>query len=523
MKIPILLTSFVGVTAVSSCGCVQAAGKQRPNILLFMVDDMGWQDTSLPFWTEKTPYNERYHTPNMERMAQMGTMFTSAYASSISSPSRCSLLTGCNAARHRVTNWTFNYNRSTDYDDPDLRMPAWNVNGIQPAEGIERAFHATSFVQILKAHGYRTIHCGKAHFGARETPGADPTVFGFDVNICGHAAGGLASYLGEQRYGHDKNGKPVSGFAIPGLEAYWDTDVFATEALTQEAIKALKQTEGADEPFFLYMAHYAVHIPIQADKRFLQKYLDKGLPYTEAAYATLIEGMDKSLGDLIDYLEASGRIDNTIILFMSDNGGLSASNRTPPLHVQNAPLRSGKGSVYEGGVREPMIVYWKGVATPGSKIDRYVAIEDFYPTILEMAQIEKYRTVQPVDGISFVPLLTGKGDPSKHRALIWNTPNVWYPNDLSAYGIGQTCAIRKDDYKLVYWYKTGKKELFDLKNDIGETNDLSAQDPKTVRRLSKELGRYLRRVGAQRPFFKSNGKACAWPDEAVADATEREE
>lgn len=494
---------------------VCAEQTERPNIILFMVDDMGWQDTSLPFWNEKTSFNACYHTPNMERLAQMGAKFTSAYACSISSPSRCSLLTGANAARHRVTNWTFGYNTSTDADDPDLNMPQWNVNGIQPVDGVERSFHGTSFVQLLKDSGYHTIHCGKAHFGALTTPGADPGVFGFEVNICGHAAGGLASYLGEQRFGHDKDGKPVSGFAIPGLEAYWDKDVFATEALTLEALKALEQARRQDRPFFLYMSHYAVHIPIQADRRFLQKYLDAGLSRTEAAYATLVEGMDKSLGDLMDFLEETGQMDRTIIIFMSDNGGLAASSRTPPLHVQNAPLRSGKGSVYEGGVREPMIVYWNGVAQPGSTVDSYVMIEDFYPTILEMAGVRGYRTVQPVDGRSFVPLLTRSGNPSQDRALYWNTPNAWYGGDLRAYGIGQTCAIRKGDYKMVYWYKDGKKELYDLRNDIGESRNVAAEYPELVARLSRELGTYLREVDAQRPTYKADGRNCPWPDEVL--------
>ena len=492
---------------------IQAAEDNRPNIVLFMVDDMGWQDTSLPFWAERTPLNERFHTPNMERLAQMGAKFTSAYACSISSPSRCSMMTGANQARHRVTNWTFGYNASTDAGDADLSMPRWNVNGIQPVSGVERSFPATSFVQILKQNGYHTIHCGKAHFGSQQTPGEDPTNFGFGVNICGHAAGGLASYLGEQRFGHDQNGNAVSGFAIPGLEAYWDKDVFATEALTQEALKALEQAQRLDNPFFLYMAHYAVHIPIQADKRFLQRYLDMGLSDTEAAYATLVEGMDKSLGDLMDYLEESGQMDNTIIIFMSDNGGLAASNRTPPLGVQNAPLRSGKGSAYEGGVREPMIVYWNGVAQPNSVIDKYLIIEDFFPSILEMAQVEEYTTVQPVDGVSFVPLLTGEGDPSQGRSLYWNTPNAWYDGDYRSQGIGQTCAVRNGDYKLVYWYKDGKKELFNLKEDIGETTDIAAENPDIVDRLSKDLGSYLRQVGGQRPTFKATGKDCPWPDE----------
>ncbi|MDE6634354.1 MAG: sulfatase-like hydrolase/transferase, partial [Bacteroidaceae bacterium] len=168
MKKP-LLTTLTALTAF-----VPATAARRPNILLFMVDDMGWQDTSLPFHTERTPLNERFHTPNMERLARMGTQFTSAYACSISSPSRCSLLTGMNAARHRVTNWTLRPGTATDEDDPDVEIPQWNVNGIQPVAGIERSAPATSFVELLRQNGYRTIHCGKAHFGAIDTPGADP-------------------------------------------------------------------------------------------------------------------------------------------------------------------------------------------------------------------------------------------------------------------------------------------------------------------------------------------------------------
>lgn len=508
MKKP-LLTTLTILTA-----SLPATATRRPNILLFMVDDMGWQDTSLPFHTERTPLNERFHTPNMERLARMGAKFTSAYACSISSPSRCSLLTGMNAARHRVTNWTLRPDTATDEDDPDVDLPLWNVNGIQPVAGIERSAPATSFVELLRQNGYRTIHCGKAHFGAIDTPAADPCAFGFDVNICGHAAGGLASYLGEQRYGHDSQGRPISPFAVPGLEKYWDTDVFVTEALTQEAIKALeKNRENGKQPFFLYMSHYAVHVPIQADRRFLQKYLDAGLSATEAAYATLVEGMDKSLGDLMDYLERTGQRENTIILFMSDNGGLSALGRTPPLGIQNAPLRSGKGSAYEGGIREPMIVCWPGVTAPGSTIDEYLIIEDFFPSILEMARIKKYKTLQTVDGVSFVPLLTGKGRPDRNRPLYWNTPNTWIGGNYRQEGIGQTCAIRRGDYKLVYWYKDGRKELFNIRKDIGETTDIAADHPELVASLSADLGQYLRRVDAQRPILKATGTSCPWPDE----------
>ncbi len=511
-----LLASFV--TLPIAVSALQASAEEkRPNILLFMVDDMGWQDTSVPFADSITANNRKYLTPAMERLAASGMKFTSAYASAISSPSRCSLITGANAVRHKVTNWTLHRDQMTD-EHSDIAVPPadWNFNGISCVPGINNTYVGPSFVQRLKDAGYHTIHCGKAHFGAIDTPSADPAVFGFEVNICGHAGGGLASYLGEQRYGHDSEGRPVSPFAVPGLEAYWDSDVFATEALTLEALKALQSADSLrhGQPFFLYMSHYAVHVPIQADRRFLQHYLDAGLDDTEAAYATLVEGMDKSLGDLMDYLESSGQLSNTIIIFMSDNGGLSALGRTPPLHVQNAPLRSGKGSAYEGGVREPMIVYWPGVTEPGSTIADYLIIEDFFPTILDMAGVTDRATVQTVDGRSFVPMLIG-GDAELvgDRSIYWNTPNTWIAGDYRAHGIGQTCAIRRGNYKLIYWYIDGRKELYDLSEDIGETRDLAEAMPELVDSLSADLGRFLRSADAQRPTVKYTGQPCRWPDE----------
>ncbi|MEG0889726.1 MAG: sulfatase-like hydrolase/transferase, partial [Bacteroides sp.] len=384
--------------------------------------------------------------------------------------------------------------------------------GVSQVTGTPNTFVGTSFVQLLKNSGYHTIHCGKAHFGAIDTPGEDPHHWGFEVNIAGHAAGGLASYLGEENYGYTKDGKPRSLMSVPGLEKYWGTETFVTEALTEETLAALDKAKKYNQPFYLYMAHYAIHVPIDKDMRFYQKYIDKGMTPKEAAYATLIEGMDKSLGDIMNWLDANGEADNTVFLFMSDNGGLSSEPewRDGRLHTQNFPLNSGKGSAYEGGIREPMIVRWPGVVEPGTKCDRYVIIEDFYPTILEMAQVKHYQTVQPIDGVSFLPLLTAKGDPSKGRSLYWNCPNIW-GNDGP--GIGPTCTVRNGDWKLIYYYQTGKKELFNIPEDIGEKNDQSQQHPDIVKRLSKQLGSYLRRVGGQRPSFKATGKPCPWPDE----------
>ncbi len=516
LYLSVFVSSLVSVP-VSAAERALPTGKQDeattpPNIILFLVDDMGWQDTSLPFWTQKTKYNRTFETPNMERLAARGMMFTQAYACPISSATRCSLLTGANNARHRVTNWTLERDKQTDEKSETVLLPSWNWNGISSVEGIPNTFVGTSFVEYLRRSGYHTIHCGKAHFGAIDTPGENPAHWGFEVNIAGHAAGGLATYLSEKNYGYDKDGNPISLFAIPGLEKYWGTGIFATEALTREALKALDKAKRYNQPFFLYMAHYAVHIPIDKDMRFYPKYIAKGLSEKEAAYASLIEGMDKSLGDLMDWVDKNGESDRTIIIFMSDNGGLATAPywRDGEPFTQNYPLNSGKGSLYEGGIREPMIVSWPGVVRPGSKNDDYLIIEDFYPTILEMAGVRDYKAPQTVDGISFVPMLKEKGSTATRRPLVWNVPNIW---GASGPGINLNCAIRKGDWKLVYYYETGKKELFNIREDIGEKKDEASRHPKLVQELSKELSRILRARDAQRPYYKATGKVCPWPDE----------
>lgn len=495
-------------------GIIQAADtpQKRPNIVLFMVDDMGWEDTSLPFWKERTQYNDIFETPNMERLAQRGMMFTQAYASSISSPSRCSLFTGSNAARHRVTNWTLEKDGSNDGISDIIELPEWNVNGICQVPNIPKTYQATSLAQLLKDNGYHTIHCGKAHLGARNTPGENPYHMGFEVNIAGHAGGGPATYLSEENFGFRADGQANSRFAIPGLEKYWGKDIFLTEALTQEATLALDKASQYEQPFFLYMAHYAVHVPIDKDKRFYQHFINKGLSPKEAAYAALVKGMDKSLGDLMDYLDKYNLTDNTIIIFMSDNGGLAAEPgwRDGKVHTQNYPLNSGKGSAYEGGIREPMIISWPGKVKPQSKCDSYLIIENFFPTLLEIAGIKNYKTIQKVDGKSFMPLLLQTGNPSEGRSLFWNCPNIWGPTGP---GIGATCSIRKGDWKLVYYYETGNKELFNIKEDIGEKHNQAANKRKLVKKLSKELGSFLRKANGQRPSFKATGLPCPWPDE----------
>jgi arylsulfatase A-like enzyme len=486
--------------------------QEQPNIILFLVDDMGWQDTSVPFWTDTTDFNRLYRTPNMERLASQGMKFTQAYATSVCSPTRISLMTGMNAARHRVTNWTLHAGRiqPMEINHKELDFPIWNVNGLSAIPGDSLAVHASPLPQVLNEAGYYTIHAGKAHLGAIGTPGDSPLDLGFDVNIAGHAAGAPGSYLGEKNFGNSPKGGNV--WAVPGLEKYHGQDIFLTEALTLEALDAIESAEDKEQPFFLYMSHYAVHSPINADDRFVQHYYDLGMDTIEARYAALVEGMDKSLGDIMDFVDEKGIAENTVILFMSDNGGVSAVIRGGEKHTHNKPLSSGKGSMHEGGIREPMLASWPGVISPGSVTDQKLIIEDFYASILEIAGASDYETVQSVDGVSFVPLLKGSKKLNEERAFIWHFPNEWGP---SGPGIGAASTIRKGDWKLIYYHLDSRFELFNIEEDIGEAQNLFEQNPDIAKQLAEELTSRLIAMNAQMPTRKATGQAVPMPQEAL--------
>jgi len=504
------------IISIGMYGCQDVTnikGTESPhkmNIIMFLVDDMGWQDSSEPMWTQETDLNRKFHTPNMERLADQGMKFTQAYACAICSPTRVSLITGMNAARHRVTNWTLHKNKTTDSKDDVLNFPEWNMNGLQTIDSIEHTVYATTLPQILREHGYFTIHSGKAHFGAINSPGENPLNLGFDINIAGHAAGAPSSYQGLNNYGNDENGQAINVWSVPGLEKYYGQDINLSDALTKEAISALDSAQELDKPFYLYMAHYAVHTPIQADHRYVKKYYKTGMDSTEAKYASMVEGMDKSLGDLMDYLEEKDLTQNTIIVFMSDNGGLSAVGRGGIPNTHNLPLNSGKGSAYEGGIREPMIVKWPKVSQANSVCDDYLIIEDFFPTILEMAEIKDYKTVQTVDGESFVHLIKQDTNSIAHNDLIWHFPNKWGANGP---GIGTYSSIRSGDWKLIYYYKDQHFELYNIINDIGEKENLTNMNIKKTKELAVKLSDYLRRVEAQRPTIKKTNELVPWPDE----------
>jgi arylsulfatase A-like enzyme len=265
------------------------------------------------------------------------------------------------------------------------------------------------------------------------------------------------------------------------------------------------------KPFFLYMAHYAVHLPYNADRRFIQKYLDQGYSQPEAAYCALIEGMDKSLGDLLDYIRHRDLEKNTIIVFMSDNGGFSHHPRQGAENTQNDPLRGGKGCLYEGGIREPMMVRWPGVTTAGSSCSQPVVIQDFFPTILDMAGIRQYNTIQTVDGRTMLPYFQKPHRKDTKRAFVWNFPNGWSggKNDRQS---SWTCAVRKGPFKLIYFEKYGRLELYNIEKDIQERRDLSGKRPRLTRKLARLLTGKLKEQQAQLPVLRRTGRPVPYPD-----------
>ena len=495
---------LTGIIFSSSLLCTQVEAAQtkqtKPNIIFFLVDDMGWQETSVPFWKEQTELNKRYHTPNMETLAEKGMKFTQAYACPLCSPTRVSLMTGQNAARHQVTNWTLRKNKSPDNQHKILEIPDWNMNGLSPVPGIEKTICSKTLPMILREAGYTTIHVGKAHWGAQGTPGQDPLNLGFDVNIAGHAAGGPGSYYGKYKFSAEWRHEDRI-WDVPGLEKYHGQDIYLTEALTIEANNQMEKAVATGKPFYLYMSHYAIHAPWEKDERFYQKYKDQGLTDFEATYASMIEGMDKSLGDILDKMKQLGIEENTIIIFLSDNGSPSQCPR-------NLPLRGHKITPYEGGIRVPMLIKWPGITAGGSVCNEPLIIEDFFPAILEMAGVKKKnQNLQYVDGKSFVPLLYGKKVYSANREFFWHFPHFY---DQEPYSV-----VRKGDWKLIYWYKEGKSELYNIPEDISETNNLAAANPEKTREMAEILGKYLREVNAGRPAFKESGKPCLWPDESL--------
>jgi arylsulfatase A-like enzyme len=407
--------------------------------------------------------------------------FTDAYAACpVCSPTRASILTGKNPARLHLTN--FLVGPRWPEDSPIVPIPDWQK--FLPLEEV-------TIAEALKEAGYATGYVGKWHLG--NTP-YTPEAQGFDFNKGGCHMGAPKTYF--------------DPYSIPNLPDRKKGE-YLTDRLADEAIRFIEAHR--DEPFFLYFAHYAVHIPLQAKDDRTAKYAAKAkaMAATDVpefgqegrnkvrqvqnhpVYAGMVESVDDSVGRIMKKLADLGVDDNTIIFFFSDNGGLSTAEGWP---TSNLPLRAGKGWLYEGGIREPTIIKWPGVTPPGSTCDTPMISDDFYPTILQMAGL-RLRPEQHMDGTSLVPLLKGQGG-WRRDTLSWHYPH--YSNQGSA----PAGAIRDGDWKLIEWYEDGRLELYNLRDDLGEANDLATAMPEKARELQKMLAEWRRSVSAQMPARK---------------------
>ncbi len=447
--------------------------KGKPNIVFILVDDLGWADVGC--------FGSTFHeTPRIDQFASEGLRFSNAYAASpVCSPTRASILTGKYPAR-------VNFWRAT----PTENLPHKEV----------------TLPEALKEAGYRTAHLGKWHMNlhGEKGMGHGPEGHGYDVNIAGHSSGGPGSYF----FPYTKKGSTKN--AVPDMEDGKPGD-YLTDALTSKAIEFMKETK--DQPFFLSMWYYAVHTPVMGKEEKIEKYqkkakklgLAKGsgaIPEGERysrkqqdnpAYAAMVESMDENVGRILDYLKASGLAENTIVVFMSDNGGLSTISSPKGGVTSSLPLRGGKAWVYEGGIRVPMIIKGPGVTTQGQVCDTPVVSTDFYPTLLEMAGLP-LRPEQHLDGLSLKPLLTGEKDTLNRDALYFH-----FPQDHHVNSMGPSAAIRVKDFKLVERFSDGSLELFNLNEDRGEQKNLSKEMPEMTERLQKRLHQWRKDTHAPMP------------------------
>lgn len=494
-RFPIAMkNTFLCLIAVFLCSqSPWLAAAQRPNIMVFLVDDMGVMDTSVPFLTDEQgnakryPLNDYYRTPSMERLAKQGIRFNQFYAMSVCSPTRISIMTGQNAARHRATNWINpRQNNAGPHGAPD-----WNWAGLKRGD--------VTLPGILSDTGYRAIHVGKAHFGPENHEGSEPLNLGFDINVAGAAFGAPGSYYGEKDYGHATK---RAHHAVPHLKKYHGTKTFLSEALTIEAKQRVTSSVKRGEPFYLYFAHYAVHAPFESDPRFAKHYKDSGKPANAQAFATLIEGMDKSLGDMMDHFDELGVSENTLIFFLGDNGS------DAPLGHQHAvacaaPLRGKKGAHYEGGMRVPFIAAWakpnpnhdmqRKLSIPSGVIQSQVAsVEDLFPTILDITGVAP-SDGHTVDGHALQTLLSGKTDPARPEQFLMHYPHGPHRSNYFT-------TYRSGDWKVIYHalpntkttgghiqFDDGHYELFDLGNDPFESTNLAKSKPKKLRQMMASL------------------------------------
>ena len=465
------------------CGWLNAGAAKQTNFLFILVDDMGWADIGAN--------GSKFHeTPHIDRLAASGIRFTQGYAACpVCSPTRASIMTGRHPVRVDITDWI-----------PGQGNHA-NNKLLHPQDRNNLALEEVTIAEQLKTHGYQTFFAGKWHLGSE---GHWPEDQGFDINIGGH-----------------HRGSPPGGYYAPwtnpALKANKPGE-YLTERLTEESIKFLEQRDAA-KPFLLYLSYYNIHTPIQPYKKRIEHYnakaekMFKGETPTQsehegstrmrqdnAALASMVAAVDDSVGALLGKLNELKLDQNTVVIFFSDNGGLSTRGGKRFGPGCNLPLRASKGWLYEGGVREPTIIRAPGITQPGSVSRKPMVSMDFFPTMLDLAGLP----VQPklhADGQSLLSQLRGNGAGS--RTLYWHYPHYhgssWKPG----------ASIRDGDWKLIEFYHHDKVELYNLANDIGEQKNLATRQPKKTAELRAKLRAWQKSMKAKMPVPNPAYKAPA--------------
>ena len=466
---------FVLAFAFFMSGCqAPKTEKQKLNFLFILADDYGYHDVSILG-------SKFYETPNIDRIGREGMIFTDGYATcQVCSPSRASIMSGKFPARHGITDWI-------GAPSGEEWRNAGRFNQLLPPEYEHNlSLDYTTLPEAMKEAGYKTFFAGKWHLGSK---GSWPEDHGFDINKGGWDVG-------------SPKGGYFSPWENPNLPSGPDGENLSMR-LAKETVQFLK--ENKDTAFFAYLAFYAVHGPIQTTQEKWERYRQKAeelgieetgykmghfLPIRQVqdnpVYAGLVEAMDDAVGEVLKALDELGLAENTVVIFTSDNGGVAAGDS---YSTSNLPLRAGKGYQFEGGIREPYFIKVPGMGN-GQKNYTPVTGTDFYPTILDLAGAQ-LKPEEHNDGVSLVPLL--KGEIIPERPLIWHYPH--YGNQ----GGEPSSVIRLGEWKLIHYYEDGHEELYNLKNDMEEANDVVAENPEKVKELNEKLFSYLNEVGAKYP------------------------
>jgi arylsulfatase A-like enzyme len=468
MKNSLLPFSSLSLLCVTSPAIVAQQQHQKPNVVLIVVDDLGWKDLGV--------YGSDFHkTPQINNFARDGVRFTNAYsACTVSSPTRASIMTGKYPAKLHLTDWIEGHKMPK----AKLQVPDWTMF---------LSHEETTLAEVFKNNGYSTAHIGKWHLGEDEKYW--PENQGFDINIGGFAKGSPSL---------DKK-QGLNGYFVPyGNPRFKDgpEGEYLTERLANEACNYLKQSQSG--PFFLNLWFYNVHTPLQAKKDKIDKYkalVDSTKLQMNPTYAAMVEHVDDAVGKVVAQLKSLGLYENTIIIFTSDNGGLIGNGLKKV--TNNTPLRHGKGERYEGGVRVPLIIKSAQQIAPNRINSMPVMSIDFMPTLIDVAKLKADKKVcKGIDGISIKSILTSETGSLKRKSLYWHYPH-YHTEGATPYS-----AVRNGDWKLIHTIETNTYELYNLKSDLSESKNLIDSEPAIAAKLKKELENWKKNMEAQMPTKK---------------------